>query len=96
MADREDGYVVFDDAEIQRILNSVEMEAEIRRVCNAIMARARVLAPVSSGDYVDSFRIEIKKRRKLRAVGFVINDSAHAMIVESRRGVLTQARRARG
>lgn len=95
MAD--DGEVVFDNAEIQRILNSAAMQAEIRRVCNVIMARARVLAPVGkTSEYVNSFRVEIKTRRKLRAVGFVINDSDHAMAVEARHGVLAQARRVRG
>lgn len=95
MAD--EGEVTFDDAEIQRILNGAQMQAEIRRVCNVIMARARVLAPVGeTSEYVNAFRVEIKTRRKLRAVGFVINDSDHAMAVEARHGVLAKARRARG
>lgn len=95
MAD--DGEVTFDDAEIQRILNGAPMQAEIRRTCNAIMARARVLSPIgATQEYINSFRVEIKTRRKLRAVGFVINDADHAMKVEARYGVLTQARRARG
>lgn len=93
----EDGFVVFNDAEIQRILNSAAMQAEIRRVCNVIMARARTLAPVGdTGEYINSFRVEIVTRKKFRAVGYVINDSKHAMLVESRHGVLAQARRARG
>lgn len=93
---RSDGEVTFDDREIQRILNSSAMQAEIMRVCNAIMARARVIAPVGkTGDYVNKFRVEVKTRRRLRAVGFVINDSDHAMSVEVRHGVLAKARRAR-
>lgn len=94
---RDDGEVVFNDAEIQRVLNSAAMQSEIRRVCDAIMARARTISPVGkTSEYVNSFRVEIKTRRKLRAVGFVINDSEHAMSVEARYGVLTKARRARG
>ena len=93
----EDGEVEFDDVEIQRILNSAAMQAEVRRVCNVIMARARSLSPVGeTAEYINSFRVEIKTRRKLRAVGFVINDSEHAMAVEARSGVLAKARRARG
>lgn len=93
---KRDGEVEFDNAEIQRILNSPQMQAEVRRVCNVIMARARVLAPVRSGEYVSSFRVEIETHRKLRAVGFVINSSEHAMGVEARFGVLTKAKRVRG
>lgn len=92
----EPGEVEFNDAEIQRILNSPEMAAEVRRVCLVIMARARALSPVKSSDYINSFRIELKFRRKYRVVGFVINDSDHAMFVEMRYGPLTKARRARG
>ena len=91
----EPGEVEFNDAEIQRILNSPEMAAEVRRVCLVIMARARALSPVKSSDYINSFRIELKFRRKYRVVGFVINDSDHAMLVEMRHGTLSKARRAR-
>lgn len=92
----EPGEVEFNDAEIQRILNSPEMAAEVRRVCLVIMARARVLSPIKNGDYINAFRIELKPRRNLRIVGFVINDSEHAMFVEMKYGPLTKARRARG
>lgn len=92
---RQDGEVEFNNAEIQRILNGAPMAAEVRRVCEAIMARARAVAPVKTGQYIGAFRIEIKRSRKLRVVGFVINDADHAMSVEARRGVLTRARRAR-
>lgn len=90
-----DGEVEFNNAEIQRILNSPEMAREVQRVCNAIMAKARVLAPVASGDYIGSFRTELKPWKKLRIVGYVINDSPHAMRVEARYGVMTKARRER-
>lgn len=90
-----DGEVVFNDAEIQRILNSPEMAAEVTRVCNAIMARSRTLAPVKSGTYLSSFRIVLKRRKKFRIVGYVVNDAPHAMLVEMRYGVMTKARRAR-
>lgn len=91
----EPGEVEFNDAEIQRILNSPQMAAEVTRVCNAIMARSRTLAPVDSGDYAGSFRIVLKHRKKLRIVGYVVNDAPHAMLVEMRHGVMTKARRAR-
>ena len=91
----ESGEVEFNNAEIQRILNSPQMAAEVRRVCNAIMARSRTLAPVASGDYISSFRVLLKPRKNLRIVGYVINDSEHAMLVEMKYGVMTKARRAR-
>ena len=90
-----DGEVVFNDAEIQRILNSPEMAGEVTRVCNAIMDRSRTLAPVDSGTYLRSFRIVLKRRKKFRIVGYVVNDAPHAMLVEMRYGVMTKARRAR-
>lgn len=94
MAD--DGEVVFNDAEIQRILNSPQMAAEVRRVCNLIMARARVISPVRSGKYIGAFRVELKSHRKLRIVGFVVNDDPKSGAIEAIHGVLTKARRARG
>lgn len=90
------GEVEFNDAEIQRILNSPPMAAEVRRVCNVIMARARVISPVKSGTYVGAFRVELKYHRKLRVVGFVINDDPKSGVIEAIHGVLTKARRARG
>ena len=91
-----DGEVQFDNREIQRILNSPELAAEVRRVCNVIMARARVLSPVKSGKYVNAFRVEIIHKRKIRVVGFVVNDDPKSGVIEATRGVLTRARRARG
>lgn len=92
----EDGEITFNNAEIQRILSSPAMQAEVRALCNIIIARARTISPRgATSEYVNSFRVEVKPRRKLRAVGFVINDSDHAMAVEMRFGVLTKARRAR-
>lgn len=92
----ESGEVEFNDAEIQRILNSAPMAAEVRRVCNVIMARARVISPVKTGTYVGAFRIELKYHRKLRIVGFVVNDDPKSGAIEAIHGVLTKARRARG
>lgn len=91
-----DGEVVFNDAAIQRILNSPAMQAEVKRVCDVIMSRARVLAPVRTGAYVNSFSVEIVTNKKLRAVGYVHNHHPAAMKIESIYGVLTRARRARG
>lgn len=91
-----DGDVTFDNAEIQRILNSEPMAREVQRVCIAIMMNARSRSPVGkTSDYINSFRIELEKHRQLRVVGFVINDSKHAALVEARYGVLTKARRSR-
>ena len=91
----ESGSVEFNDAEIQRILNSPQMAAEVRRVGAAIVACARAIAPVKSSDYINSFRVELKPHKQYRVVGYVINDSDHAMLVEMRHGTLSKARRAR-
>lgn len=91
-----DGDVTFDDGEIQRILNSAALEAEVRQACNAIMARARSITPPSAGaEYIDGFTVEIEKWRQLRIVGFVVNHSKNAIFIESRYGILAKARRAR-
>ena len=91
-----DGDVVFNDAEIQRILNSPAMAAEVRNACTVILARARAIAPVRTGTYVNSFSIELKRHKRLRVVGYVHNNDPKSMAVEARWGVLTRARRARG
>lgn len=93
---RGDGEVEFNDAEIQRILNSAPMRAEVQRACNLIMARARVISPVRSGTYINHFRVELKPWKQLRIVGFVINDDPKSGAIEAIHGVLTKARRARG
>lgn len=93
---RDDGEVEFNDAEIQRILNSPEMQAEVLRVCNAIMMRARSISPVGkTSGYVNGFRVELKLRKQLRVVGYVINDSKHSAWIEARYGILTKSRRTR-
>lgn len=90
-----DGEVVFDNAEIQRILNGPEMQAEVRMVCNAIMARARVNSPVLTGSYVNSFSVVLMRSKKLRVVGFVVNTDPKAAVIESIHGPLIKSRRAR-
>lgn len=94
---KQPGEVEFNNAEIQRILNSPAMMAEVRAACNIIMARARSISPVgSTAGYVNAFRVELVRHKQLRVVGYVINDSPHAMAVEAIHGVLAKARRARG
>lgn len=93
MAD--DGEVEFDNAEIQRILNSPEMQSEVRLVCNAIMARARVIAPMGTGAYVNAFSVELVRNKQLRVVGYVVNTDPKARIIESIYAPLIKARRAR-
>ena len=90
-----DGDVVFNDAEIQRIANSPAMQSEIQTVMNLIIARARSIAPVRTGEYINSFRTEIKLHRQLRAVGFIINTDEKAMALESIYGVQARAKRVR-
>lgn len=91
-----EGEVEFNNAEIQRILNSPLMAAEVRRACVIIMAQARANSPVRTGQYINSFRIELVPNRKLRIVGFVINDDPKSGAIESIHGVLTKAKRSRG
>ena len=90
-----DGDVDFDDAEIQRILNSAPMRNEIQMVMNLIVARARSTSPIRTGDYISASRTEMHTNRKLRAVGLVINDDPGSAAIESRFGVLTKSRRVR-
>ena len=83
----------------QRLPNDLtpeEREARIAELRARRRARARTLAPVESGEYINSFRILLVRRKQLRIVGYVINDAPHSMLIEMKYGVMTKARRARG
>lgn len=69
---------------IGQILRSEQMKREMKARADQIKAEAEALAPVDSGNYVESFRVEteIRKGATIRAIAKVINDSPHAAYVE--------------
>lgn len=69
---------------IGQILRSEQMKREMKARADQIRAKAEALAPVDSGNYVESFRVEteIRKGSTTRAIAKVINDSPHAAYVE--------------
>lgn len=76
-----------DRAGLGRLLRSPGMQAEMRRRAELVAARARALAPVETGEYRASIRVESGIRpadgpRAARAVGRVIAGVPHALLVE--------------
>lgn len=69
---------------IGEILRSPQMKREMEARAKRVQAKAEALAPVDTGDYVKSFRVEseIRAGKTRRAVAKVINDSPHAAYVE--------------
>lgn len=69
---------------IGEILRSPQMQREMKTRAERVQAKAEALAPVETGDYAGSFRVEVELRagKTRRAVAKVINDSPHATYVE--------------
>jgi len=69
---------------IGKILTSRQMQQEMKARAEKVQDRAEALAPVHTGAYKSSFRVEVGVRRdgKPRAVAKVINDDEAATLVE--------------
>ncbi|WP_353889554.1 HK97 gp10 family phage protein [uncultured Thermomonospora sp.] len=67
-----------------RVLASRQMQEEMRQRAERVARRARELAPVDTGEYARSFRVEVGVREgpRPRAVALVINDDVAAPYVE--------------
>jgi hypothetical protein len=68
--------------------------ASVQEAADRVAAIARGSAPVDTGVYRNSIRVQIKFQQ--RAVAIVVADCDHAMIVESRTGNLARALRSVG
>lgn len=69
---------------IGEILRSEQMKREMQARGDQVKAAAEALAPVDTGNYAASFRVEsgIREGKTRRATAKVINDSPHASYVE--------------
>ena len=76
------------------LLVSPQVEALVKRPAERVAAAARASAPVDTGAYRDSIRVETKRQK--RVVALVVADSEHALGVESRTGNLARALRSVG
>ena len=79
---------------MQQLLNSGEVEAFLRGRIESALSAARSSAPVATGAYRDSLRVEIAHTD--RVVARVVSDVDHAMIVEADTGNLARALDAAG
>lgn len=71
------------------LLKSPEVRALLRERADRVAARARASAPVDTGDYRNSVKVESDTTD--RAVERVISRVPHALIVESKTGNLARA-----
>lgn len=78
-----------DSRGLRDVLGSREMQDAMVEVAEAGRVFAASIAPVDTGRYRDSFRVDrIKVRDRTGAA--VVNDAPHAPLVESRLGVLSR------
>lgn len=82
--------VVLDSKGIVEILKSSGVENFLRDRMASVAIAAADSAPRSSGNYADSFSVEIEQRKD-RVVVQVINTAPYAMAVEARTGNLARA-----
>jgi hypothetical protein len=75
--------------------NSAEVWDQLNKHAEAVVDAARDIAPVETGTYRDSIKIE-KKAAEHRLVAVVVADVPYGMVVEGRQGVLNKALRAAG
>lgn len=98
--------VVLNKAGMNALLCDPGVAAELARRMGPVLASAQASAPVVSGAYKDSLRLEMTTAAALgisfktggnnRPVAVVLSDSDHAMTVEASKGVLARAFNAAG
>lgn len=71
------------------LLNAPGVRAELQRRADAVAAAAKASAPVASGAYRDSIRVESVTTD--RAVARVVAGTDHGLLVESKTGNLARA-----
>lgn len=80
----------FDDNFIAELGNSPKVVALVTSVTSEVARIVHSTAPVESGEYADTVREELV-HTPYRAVGKVIADCDHGMLVESKYGTLARA-----
>ena len=74
---------------VQELLDGAVGQAVCEPVAQRVLAAAQAGAPVESGDYRSSLRIEVDHTDRVRVS--VVADVPHALAVEARTGNLVQA-----
>lgn len=83
-------HVNFNENFFRIVGKSAPVRAMVVNAAERIAADARASAPVDSGDYRNSIRVDVTET-PYRVVATVVADSPHAMVVESRTGNLARA-----
>lgn len=75
---------------VAQVLSSAEVYAALRAEAEEVAARARASAPVNTGDYRNSIRVETGPSLiDGRARAIVLASAPHARVVEARTGNLS-------
>lgn len=74
----------------REVLNSAAVTSIVQAKAEAVASAARASAPVDTGAYRASIRVEMV-RGKNRVIGKVVAASDHGMVVESKHGTLGRA-----
>jgi hypothetical protein len=81
--------IVINHAGMSGLLKSAQVRALLRDKAEAVASRAKSSAPVASGEYRDSIKVESATTD--RAVERVVATAPHALIVEAKTGNLARA-----
>lgn len=81
---------------IRDVLGSDGVRAEVTRRAERVAAAARSAAPVASGEYRGSIRVEQATTGGYRAVARVVAGAPHAGVVEANTGNLARSLDAAG
>lgn len=76
--------------EIDSILHSARLAADLRNRAERALATARANAPVASGAYRDSLHVQVVQNPS-RVVARVVSNVSHSGAVEARTGNLARA-----
>lgn len=82
--------VALNGAGVHALLNAPGVVKDLERRAAAVAAEARANAPVKTGAYRDSVRVETVEH-PTRTVVRVVADVDHALVVEGAHGTLTRA-----
>lgn len=69
------------DADWRALLTSSDMHGAVEAAAEAAKSHAESIAPVDSGEYRDSFRVESEVFHD-RATAYLVNDAPHAGVIE--------------
>lgn len=74
--------ITLNHAGMRQLLNGADMARDMLRRAQRVASVARAGAPVDTGEYRDSIRAEVVHTD--RAVGRVVSDTDHTLVVEAK------------